>query len=59
MLRETFRYIINHIVIHVHEWYEDINSICKKIKTKCTLNDEYLASMSSVKELIEMRDASN
>ena len=43
-LDENYKYFMSKYDIHVHEWHGDVNNIkCKKIKTKCTLNDEHLA----------------
>ena len=39
----------------MREWYEYVNSICKKIKVKCTWN-EHLPGVCPVQGLIEMHD---
>ena len=58
LLNGNYTYLISKYDIHVHEWHGDVNNN-NKIKTKCTLNDEHLATLRCVLELIEMRNASD
>ena len=59
LLSENYKYLMYRYDIHVHEWHGDVNNVCKKMETKCTLNDEHLANLCCVQKLIEMPDASD